>query len=134
MLVSPRLLFAMAERRELPGFLARAHPRFHTPHFAIYLTSAALLILALTGTFVYAATMSVIARLVTYAVTCAALPAFRRAPNATPARFIAPGGVAVAGLALLLIAWLAFQTTADQQIAMGVAVLIGFAVYALSRR
>ena len=134
MLVSPRLLFAMAERRELPAFLARAHPSFHTPHFAIYLTSAALLILALTGTFVYAATMSVIARLVTYAVTCAAVPAFRRAQNATPARFIAPGGVAVAGLALLLIAWLAFQTTADQQIAMGVAVLIGFVVYAVSRR
>ena len=134
MLVSPRLLFAMAERRELPGFMASTHPNFHTPHFAIYLTSAVLLALSLTGTFVYAATISVLARLLVYAVTCAAVPAFRRSLRAAEARFRAPYGVAIAVLSLLLLAWLAFQTTPRQATDMGAAVLIGFAIYALSRR
>jgi amino acid transporter len=134
MLVAPRVLFAMAERRELPRPMASTHPNFHTPHLAIYLTSAILLALALTGTFVYAATISVIARLLVFAVTCAAAPKFRRSPGAAPARFTVPGGLAVPALALILIAWLTLQTTAEQAFDTGVAVAIGFVVYALSGR
>ncbi len=60
MLVSPRLPFAMAERRELPRFVAATHRRFHTPHNAIVATAAIMLGLTLTGTFAYAATVSVL--------------------------------------------------------------------------
>jgi amino acid transporter len=134
MMVSPRLLFAMAERRELPRFMGTVHPNFRTPHFAIYVTSAAMLALALSGTFVYAATISVVSRLFTYAVTCAAVPVLRRKLHATPARFRVPAGTLVAGLALLLLTWLALNTTARQARDVGIAFLIGFALYALSRR
>ncbi|MBI1353422.1 MAG: amino acid permease [Acidobacteria bacterium] len=134
MLVSPRLLFAMAERRELPDFMASTHPNFHTPHFAIYVTSAVVLALSLTGTFVHAATISVLARLLGYAVTCLALPEFRRTTKAPAAKFHAPGGVAVAVLSLVLLVWLTLQTTASQAIDMGIALLIGFVIYLLARR
>lgn len=133
-LVSPRLLFAMGERRELPAWMASVHPSFRTPHMAIYFSMAVMLALALSGTFVYAATISVVARLFGYAVTCAAVPVLRRSGKAGPAAFLVPGGQIVAALALLLIVWLLFQITAGQARDTGVAILIGFVLYFLSRR
>ena len=134
MLVTPRLLFAMAERRELPDAIAGVHPNYRTPHLAIYVTSAVILVLSLTGTFVYAATISVLVRLVTYTVTCASLIALRRSPTATPAEFTAPGGTVAAVLALLLMVWLAAQTTAGQARDTLIAVAIGFVIYWLNRK
>jgi amino acid transporter len=133
LLVAPRVLFAMAERRELPGVLAATHPRFRTPHVAIAATAAIVLILTLTGTFVYAATISVIARLLSYAATSVALVVLRRRPGAPPAAFLAPGGVPIAVVAVLLVAWLLMNSTARQGRDAGIAALAGVIVYAGSR-
>lgn len=133
MLVAPRLLFAMAERRELPGLLATTHQRFHTPHVAILLTAAVVLVLTLSGTFVYAVTISVIARLFTYATTCVALPVLRRSATAAPARFVIPGGVSVAVASLLLVVWLLSNSTGPQARDTGLAALIGVLLYGASR-
>ena len=132
MLVAPRLPFAMAERRELPGFIAATHRRFHTPHVAILLTAALILVLTLSGTFEYAVTISVIARLLIYATTCAALPVLRRSATAAPARFVIPGGVTVAVISLLLVVWLLSNSTGPQARDTGVAALIGFLIYGAS--
>jgi amino acid transporter len=134
-LVASRLLFAMGERRELPAWMGAVHPSFRTPHFAIYATMAVMLTLALSGTFAYAATISVVTRLFVYAVTCAAVPVFRRSPQkAAPAGFLIPGGRIIAVLALLLIVWLLLQTTLGEARDTGIAILIGFALYFLNRR
>jgi len=134
MLVAPRLPFAMAERRELPRFLATTHRRFHTPHVAILLTAVLVLALTLSGTFVYAATISVIARLVSYATTCAALPVLRRSPGGRPAAFAVPFGPAVAVVSLLLVAWLLAQASGRQARDAAIAAAIGFAIYAVAAR
>ena len=133
MLVAPRLLFAMAERRELPKLLAATHPRFHTPHVAIAGTAAVMLALSLSGTFVYAATVSVIARLFGYATTCLAVPVLRRAPQASPATFKVPAGTTVCVIALLLVAWLLSNSTASQARDTAIAIAIGSLIYAASR-
>lgn len=133
LLVASRLPFAMAERGELPRFLAATHPRFRTPHLAVLLTAAVVLVLTLSGTFVYAATISVIARLLSYGATCAALPVLRRKPAAPPARFKAPAGLAVSIAALLLAAWLLSHVTGAQARDAGIAVLIGLLIYFVPR-
>jgi amino acid transporter len=58
------------------------------PYVAVLVTSALFWILTLSGTFVYLATFSIIARLVGYASTCAALPVLRRrsVPRRCPCR------------------------------------------------
>ena len=132
MLVGPRLPFAMAQRRELPAWLASTHPRFHTPHVAIFVTAAVMLALTLSGTFVYAVTVSVIARLLSYAATCAALPVLRRRANAPPAAFQAPGGTAAAVVALVLVTWLLSNSTSSEAIAAASAAALGLLVYAVS--
>jgi amino acid transporter len=133
MLVAPRLPFAMAERGELPRFIAATHRRFRTPHAAIVLTASLMLVLTLSGTFVYAATISVLARLFGYATTCAALPALRRAPGASPTRFVVPAGTTMAVIALLLVVWLVSNSTASQARDAGIAAVLGLLIYAASR-
>lgn len=133
LLVAPRLPFAMAERGELPGFMAATHRRFHTPHVSILFTAALVLVLTLSGTFVYAATISVIARLLSYAATCVALPVLRRRDAAPRALFLAPAGVAVSIVSLVLVAWLLSNSTAGQAGDAGIAAAIGLVVYWASR-
>jgi APA family basic amino acid/polyamine antiporter len=134
LMVTPRLLFAMAERGELPGVIGATHSHFHTPHISIYFTGLIVLILTLTGTFVYAATISVIARLLAYAATCLALPVLRRREGAPAAQFIAPMGIAVSVVSLSLVAWLLTNSTAVQARDAGIAAAIGLLIYFISRR
>lgn len=133
-LVAPRLPFAMAERGELPAFLGGVHPTFRTPHRAILVTAILLLVIAVSGTFVYAATVSVIARLLTYGVTCAALPAFRRRKDLPEALFRLPAGNWIVAVALGISGWLLAQTTGRQMRDAALAALMGVVLYGLSRR
>jgi amino acid transporter len=120
----------MAERGELPKFIAETHKRFRTPHIAILITAVIVLGLTLSSTFARQVNLSVIARLLSYGVTCAALLVFRNKRGAPPAMFKAPAGVAVAIAALLLTAWLlsngSFLDARDSAIAAGVGLLIYF--------
>lgn len=105
-LAASRLLFAMAERDELPAELAAVHPRFRTPVAAVLVTTAIMLVLTLSGTFIYLLTLSTLARLVTYFATCGALVVLRRRESAAAAVFRVPGGVFFAVAGMLLCIWL----------------------------
>ena len=78
-----------------------------------------------------ALTISTIARLVTYAVTCAALPILRRRKDAPPALFHLPGGMIISMAALVLAAWLLVNSTLREALVALVAAAIGFAIYLL---
>jgi len=134
LLSASRLPFAMAGRGELPRFLAAINERFRTPHAAIILTSTLMGALALSGTFLYAVTISTLARLVIYGTTCSALPVLRRRSDAPPAAFRAPGGCPLSLAALALAAWLLFNSTWREVRDTGIAAGIGLAAYNLSRK
>ncbi|HEY6045715.1 MAG TPA: APC family permease, partial [Pyrinomonadaceae bacterium] len=101
-----RVPFAIAERQQLPAFLARVHQRFSTPHVAIMITAAVMMILTLKSSFAAALTISAIARLVTYVATCVALPVLRRRKDVADAVFKVPGGSIIAVVSLIVAAWL----------------------------
>lgn len=136
-LAGSRLPFAMAERGELPQIISATHNRFHTPHIAIIITSAVMLALTLSGTFIYAVTISTIARLLAYTATCAALPILRRRANAPQAMFKIPFGTIVALISLALAGWLlskcTFTQARDSLIAIAIGLLI-YGAYYLARR
>ena len=128
-LSASRVPFAIAEQKQLPLFLARVHRRFFTPHVSIFITTAIMLILTLKSSFVAALTISTIARLVAYAVTCAALPVLRRRTVAPAASFKLPGGTLIALAALILSAWLLMNSTLYEAIATTIAAVVGFLIY-----
>lgn len=129
LLSGSRIPFAMAEQNELPSFMGRVHRRFATPYIAIICTAAIMLVLTLRQSFVQALTISAIARLLTYAATCAALPVLRRDKNAQPALFRLPGGLLISVLALLLAAWLLTNSTLKEAITTVVVAAVGLMLY-----
>jgi amino acid transporter len=125
-----RIPFAIAEQQQLPSFLAKVHRRFSTPHIAILVTAALMLILTLKSSFVAALTISAIARLITYAATCLALLVFRRRRDAPPAMFRLRWGTLIAIAALALGGWLLSNSTLTEAKVAAIAAAIGFVIYA----
>ena len=133
MLTGPRLLFAMAEQKQLPGWLANTHPRFRTPYVAILLTAALQLLLAITGTFLYALTLSTLIRLAYFALTCAAVPILRQRTDVPMAQFQLTGGLAISGLAVLLCAWLLSNSSGREARDVAIAGAVGLLIFGVNR-
>jgi amino acid transporter len=131
-ITGPRMLYAMALREQLPPVFARTLARHHTPHAAILATSAAGLALALSGTFVYLATLSVIARLTAYVATALALLVFRRRSGAPPAAFRLRAAGLVVALACAACAWLVTTSAVRELRDVAIATAAGFALYAVT--
>ena len=132
-----RMLFALAEQRQLPSFLARIHPRYRTPANAIVVTSAVALVLALSGSFAQIALVSALARLLMYAGSAAAtlrLRAPRLAGAARPAGFTAPFGPVTPIVAIGVCVGLAAGATRQQLLGGAAALVVGAALYAVSAR
>lgn len=128
-LSASRVPFAIAEQQQLPSMFARVHPRFFTPHISIIVTALLMLVLTLKSSFVAALTISTIARLVAYAVTCAALPVLRKKTGAPAAHFKLRGGVFIAVAALILAAWLLVNSTLYEAIVATIAAAVGMLIY-----
>jgi APA family basic amino acid/polyamine antiporter len=110
-LQSPRLLFSMAERGELPGALASVHPRFLTPYVSIIVFSIVAGALAIFGTFEGNAILSAIVRLVIYFLVCASLWVFRKERGEAPFRvpFAAPISALAFGFCVYMLSTRSFQ-------------------------
>jgi amino acid transporter len=105
-LASSRILFALAEKKDLPEPLAAIHTRFRTPYVAIILNALIIFFLAVQASFLTAVAIATITRLLVYATTCFSLIVFRRRSDLPPAPFLAPFGLIAAILSIALIVWL----------------------------
>lgn len=132
-LQSPRVLFSMAERGDLPSLFARVHPRFRTPHAAIVTFAALVFALALFGSFTWNAILSAIVRLLTYGLTCVALLVFRLRRGAEPAGFVLPGAFVVVPIAVGFCLWLLATRSFGQAWVVGALVTVGALIYAARR-
>jgi APA family basic amino acid/polyamine antiporter len=133
-LMGPRYLFALAQNGYGPRALAEIHPRFRTPANAIALQTTIALALALSGSFVQLAMLSVIARLTTYIGTAAAVPVLRRKFAGAEGAIRLPGGPAIPVIAVAVsLAFLASATWRNL-VAGACALVVGAVIYALRRR
>jgi amino acid transporter len=129
---TPRVTFALAENRECPAVLGKLHPVYRTPAVSIALFGIVAVLLSTSGTFVWLATVSVIARLASYIATCLALPALRK-KFTEPPRFRLPYGPAFAIAAVLLCGWLVTRAGSSDLRAFGIAAAAGALLYAVQR-
>ena len=117
---------------KLPAGLAIIHPRCRTPVVSILLTTAVMLVLTLSGTFIYLLTLSTLSRLLTYLATCTAVPLLRKRATSPSAGFLMPGGVALATLGTSLSLWLLSNSTLREAYDTTAATAMGVIIYCVN--
>lgn len=128
-LVGPRYLFALAQDGFGHKALSRIHPKFHTPAIAILVQSGIALLLALSGSFVELAMLSIIARMVTYVGTVAALPILRKRFGKKSGSIRLPGGNTIIYCSLGLCIVFLVSATVANLVAGAIALLVGWIIY-----
>ena len=83
-LAGPRTYYAMADEGLAFSWLARIHPRFHTPHRAIAMQAAWSCVLVLTGTYRALFTRVIYTEWLFFALMTAGLFRLRRRPGYAP--------------------------------------------------
>lgn len=130
----PRYLLALADDGVGPAALRRIHPRFRTPAVAIVTVGVLSLILALSGSFVQLALLSVVARLVGYLATTLAVLVLRKRHGHRAAALKLPGGPIIPIAATLLSLGLLASAGLANLAAAAVALVIGGLIYRFWRR
>ena len=130
---APRYLFALSRDGYGPSWLARVHPRYHTPALAIMAQTVIVLVLALSGSFVRLATLSVIARLAAYIGTAAAVPILRRRMGTRAAGVRLPLGPVIPIAALALAVGLLLSAKVSNLLPPAGALALGGVIYYFRR-
>jgi len=124
---TPRVSYALASRRDLPAWFGRVHPRFETPANSILFFAVVAAALAISGSFVWLAVVSTLARVIVYAVTIAALP---RAPGE---RLLTIWHWLLGAVGILVCAWAASQADFKAWSTLAALSAIGLLLYAVAR-
>jgi amino acid transporter len=132
-LSGPRYLFALACDGYGPRWLAQVHRSYHTPALAIVAQTAIVVPLALSGSFVYLATITVITRLLANIGTAAALPILRRRMADRSSVVRLPLGVTIPVAALGLSIALLASAQVSSLLPVAGALAIGAVVYYFRR-
>lgn len=133
-LFGPRYLYALSQDGYGPAVLGRVHPRWRTPDLAILLQFALSLGLALSGSFVELALLSVLARLFAYVGTAASVLVLRKRFAGRQGAFELPFGPLIPLLAIGLSLTLLTAASWRNLAMAAVAVLVGTLIYAMRRR
>jgi amino acid transporter len=133
MLLGPRFLHTLAAAGHGPRVLAHVHPRFHTPAVAIAFQGVLALALALSGSFVQLALLSMVTRLLAYISTAASVLVLRRRHGDSPESWRLPGGVLVPVAALALSLVMLLSASPMHLLAVGLAMGVGSVFYLFPR-
>ncbi len=129
MLFGPRYLYALAADGFGPRVFARIHPRYRTPAIAVLVQGALALALALSGSFVQLALLSVVARLFTYLATTAAVLVLQKRFAGRPDALQLPGGPLIPLAAMALSLGLLATATWQNLAAGAIALMAGAVIY-----
>lgn len=125
---STRITYALGRDGLLPAWFGQVSARFATPANSILFMGAAIALLALTGSFIWLAVVSTLARLIVYVIAIAALPKVER-PSAGLLALMA-GGLGVCLWAALQSEWSSWRMLL---ILIGAGTLLYFAARAARR-
>ena len=134
-LAVPRMLFAFGRDGFLPSALARVHPSRRTPHVAIAVQTAIVIVLALFARFEQLAVAANVTVLLVYAACCLAAAELRRRDvRSGGIPFRVPAGAVIPWLALIVIAWILRGLRVEEWRAAALVVAAAVVVYLATAR
>jgi len=127
---TPRVTYALAELGSLPRWFGKVNPRFATPANSVLFMGLVVAGLAVSGSFVWLAVMSTLARMFVYSASFLSLPAARRAAGLGTG--IGTWAVILAAVGVCL--WAASQSTGRAWLMLAAAAAIGLLLFLVARR
>lgn len=136
LLTAPRLTFSMAEQGMLPKWFSAIHEKYNTPANSVIFLGALGLFLGITGTFVYLAMASALARIIAYIICICSLPAIRRQadPETLKAALKLPGGYLIPALGLSVCAIAVIVSPLESWLYLSGFIILGGFLYYLNSR
>ena len=126
--VTPRCGVALAEDGILPRVIAK-NGRYGTPTIAIIITVILALLIALSGSFVKLAAISVISRFVQYLPTCLAIPVLRKKRPDLVRTFRVPFGPVIPIFAIVVSCWLVYNSDIEKILIGLGGLILGIPIY-----
>ena len=137
MLIGSRMPFALSEENQFPKIFSKTHVRFHTPTFSLIFFGIITYLFAISGSFIYAATISVICKIMIFMTVCASLIKLRKNTSKTDYFHLKYGIIiAILGIliSLLLLATVSLENFIDVGIAIAVGLLFYYLFYIIKKR
>ncbi|MEK6477668.1 APC family permease [Catalinimonas sp. 4WD22] len=133
MLVGSRVPYALSVEKQFPKFFSYLHPKFRTPVFSLLVFSTISLFASLSGSFIYAVSISVISKIMILLTVCVALIRFRLKAKAGATFFKLSYGYFFAGVGILACIWLLASAEAEEFMDVLITTLIGMALFGIYR-
>ena len=119
-----RLLYGMARDGQLPSALAKVHPERRTPHVAVALIFAVIVLLILSGDISQLASATVLLLLLVFSAVNAALVILKLRPGEPEGAFELPIAVPALGAIVCIVMFVARATAGDIRAPVIAAILI----------
>ena len=131
MLVGSRLPFAFSEEDQFPKVFSFTHPKYKTPTWSLLLFMTITIIVSLNYSFLSAASISAITRVMIYAIVCITLIVLRKKKPEQKKFFKIKYGSIIAMLGVLIAIWLLSSATVKELKHVGISIGIGVVIYLL---
>ncbi len=134
MFIGSRLPFALSESDQFPKFFQKLHPHYRTPVYSLLAFSLAALVVSVSGTFIYAVTISVISKILILLAVCLALLRLRQTGAGNAPQFVLPYARTWAVIGILACCWLLTGSTSAEFRDVGITMGVGAIFYMLHLR
>ncbi len=131
MLVGSRLPFAFSEEKQFPKAFSYVHPKLKTPTWSLLLFMVITTLVSINYSFLAAASISAITRVMIYGIVCIALIRLRKKQPEQGGFFKIPFGNIFAIAGFLVTIWLLSNSGLKELKDIAVAIALGLLIYTL---
>jgi basic amino acid/polyamine antiporter, APA family len=131
MLVGSRLPFAFSEEKQFPKLFSFIHPRFKTPTWSLLLFTVITILVSIYYSFLFAASISAITRVMIYGIVCITLFRLRKKNSEKTGVFKIPFGNFFAIAGFLITLWLLSNSRPNELKDIAIAIGLGLVIYVL---
>ena len=131
MLIGSRLPYALSEENQFPSIFKKLESKYSTPIYSLIIFSSITLIASLTGSFIYAVSISVISKVFIFLMVCASLIKLRMLDTSDTNYYKLPFGKIFAGIGIILSIALLYSSKTEDFIDVIYTVAIGLILYVI---
>jgi amino acid transporter len=126
---APRMTYALGIEKSLPDWFAKVSEEQNVPVNSILFLAGFAMILAVTGSFVWLAIISSLARMIGYGICMVALTVISKKRQSTENTFVLPFGMLIPLVALVICIVLALQASWQSWLMTGGFIVFGSGLF-----